>query len=260
MPRFTDLAICLAHRPFSETSQVVTLLGRERGKLRGLAKGCLRSSPGAVARFTGGFELLTSGTVTATTRPAWELAAITGWDLLAARFGLRSSLRGLHLACYACQVTDALLEELDPHPGLFDALTGLLDRLAEAPGEDPGPALLSFHWSLFTELGYRPELERDVHRDAPLAAGGAVTFDPSAGGFTADPGPAHWRVRPATRAALQAVAADRGAADAETPAVRGLPGADVGRANRLLCSYARALLDKELPTMKHVLEAPASRQ
>ena len=246
MPRFTDTAVCLAHRPFSETSQVVTLLCRHRGKLRGLAKGCLRSSPGAVARFTGGFELLTTGTATATTRPAWELAAVTGWDLSSARFGIRSSLRGLRLGCYACQVTDALLEELDPHPGLFDGLSRLLDALAGAPAQDPGRALLAFHWTLFGELGYRPELGRDVHRNRPLGPGGAATFDPSAGGFTEDPGPAHWRVRPTTRAALRAVAEAPGAPGA-------LPAVDVERANRLLCSYARALLDRELPTMRYVL-------
>jgi len=32
-----------------------------------------------------------------------------------------------------------------------------------------------------------------------------------------------------------------------------VPGGGVGRANRLLCSYARAILDHELPTMRAVL-------
>lgn len=256
MPRFFDTAVCLAHRPFSETSQVVTLLCRERGKLRGLAKGCLRTSPGVVARFTGGFELLTSGTVIATTRPAWELAAVTGWDLGAPRLGLRDRLPPLRLGCYAAQLTDALLEELDPHPGLHDALAALLDALAADPGADPQPALLRFHWALFSELGYRPELDRDVHRNVPLGPAAAATFDPAAGGFTQDPGPASWRVRPATRAALAAVAAAvEGAAGeaAGEAAAPGVTGADAARANRLLCSYARALLDRELPTMRFVL-------
>ncbi len=260
MPRFSDEGICLAHLPFSETSQVVTLLCRERGKLRGLAKGCRRTSAGAVARYTGGFELLTSGTVTATTRPAWELASVTGWDLAAPRFGLRAGLDALRTGCYAAQLTDSLLEELDPHPTLFDALETLLDALADDPGGDPQAALLAFHWAFFEGLGYRPELTRDVHRDGPLDPAAAATFDPAAGGFTADPGPANWRVRPGTRAALAAAAAggaagaDRVAERPATAAVRGLPVADVRRANRLLCSYARALLDKELPTMRHVLQ------
>ena len=67
-------------------------------------------------------------------------------------------------------------------------------------------------------------------------------------------------MRPGTRAALAAAAAggasaaDRVAERPATAVVRGLPDADVERANRLLCSYARALLDKELPTMRHVLQ------
>jgi hypothetical protein len=55
-----------------------------------------------------------------------------------------------------------------------------------------------------------------------------------------------WRVRRETIAALRATASGQlnGSTDAKS----------IERANRLLCVYARAILDRHLPTMDFVLE------
>ena len=61
MPRFKEQAVCIRLIDFSETSQVVWLFTENLGLIRGLAKGSKRTSPGSVAKYSGGFELLTAG-------------------------------------------------------------------------------------------------------------------------------------------------------------------------------------------------------
>ncbi|MEM9420500.1 MAG: hypothetical protein AAGA25_15830, partial [Planctomycetota bacterium] len=91
----------------------------------------------------------------------------------------------------------------------------------------------------------KPELERDVRRGEDLAQVKTYTFDPVAGGLTSDKGIADWRVRRETVEALRKVA--------EEGELSGFEPATLERANRLLCVYARTILDTELPTMGVVL-------
>ena len=245
MPRFRDEAVCLRSIEWSETSQIVVLLTRERGKVRGLAKGSKRLSPSSIARFSGGIELLQRGEVLATTRATAELAAVTEWNLVEAHRHLRRSLRAQHLAMYAADVCDAVLPELDPHPASFEALAALLPRLAE-PAERDG-ALLAFQWALMVDAGFRPELGRDVHSGAPIdleEAAEPLAFDPSGGGLTRRSGPGLWKMRRGTAALLRDLEARGGAAAATEAAPEA-----VERGNRLLASFFRELIGRELPTM-----------
>ena len=78
-----------------------------------------------------------------------------------------------------------------------------------------------------------------------MAAGrGPMAFSPTAGGFV-DDAEDRWRVRPGTHAALQAVLAGVGIDAIDEPSVE--------RANRLLCAYGRAILERDLATMRAVL-------
>lgn len=246
MPRFEDEAVVLRAVEWSESSQIVTLLTRTHGKVRGLAKGSKRQSPSSVQRFTGGFELLTIGRVTATTRPSTDLATVTEWDLLDAYPHLRRSLTRQRVGFVAASYIDALTADEDPHEALYDAMCAVLGD-ADGGDEVAGSAgLLGFQWALLSEAGYRPELAADVRTGAELADAGRYTFDPQAGGFTAERGDDRWRVRGETLALLRDVAQgesiDGGAA-----------GATVARANRLMTSYVRELIGRELPTMALVL-------
>lgn len=252
MPRFKDQAICIRHIDWSETSQVVVLLTQAHGKLRGLAKGSKRQSPSSVQRFSGGIELLTLGQVVAVTKPSAELATLTEWDLQNDYHHLRRDLRAQKLAMYAADLCNAMLADEDAHPGAFEALSGFLAALGDEgdqpgghPGAHPG-ALLRFQWALLTDCGYRPELDEDVRKGGALGSVKAYTFDPVAGGLTVENGIADWRVR------RQTVALLRKLSNGET--IDGEDADSVVRANKLLCVYARAILDKELPTMKGILE------
>ena len=256
---------------WSESSQIVVLLTGGHGKVRGLAKGSKRQSPSSLQRFSGGIELLTAGQVVATTRPSSELAAVTEWDLQNDYFRLRRDFRGQRLAMYAADLCHAMLADGDvppapppapapeagERPGAFALLAALLGVLCDPAREGPAAqdvALLRFQWGLLVDCGYRPELGRDVRTGEPLGPagrGGAYSFDPLAGGLTAGAGPPDWRVRASTVDVLRRVAQGEerpGGGDGA-----GGPDPGVGRANRLLCVYARSILDRELPTLGVVL-------
>ncbi len=243
MPRFKDQAICIRHIDWSETSQVVVLLTAEHGKLRGLAKGSKRLSPSSVQRFSGGIELLTLGQVVAVTKRTAELATLTEWDLQDDFHFLRRDLRGQQLAMYAADLSNAMLADEDAHPGAFVAVSEFLHALSDEDGR--AAALLRFQWALLLDAGFRPELETDVRGGGELGKVRAYTFDPIAGGLTVEKGVADWRVRRQTVKLLRRLSAGEAIDEADADSV--------GRANRLLCVYARAILDKELPTMRIVL-------
>jgi len=262
MPRFKDQAICIRHIDWSETSQVVALLTREQGKVRGIAKGSKRTSPGSVQRFSGGIELLTRGQVVATTKATTDLASISEWDLQQPYRHLRTDLEANQIGMYAVDLVAALMADHDPHPDSFDAMVQLLESLTVPDDQQRQFALLQFQWALLFDCGFKPELDADASTGEVFASGGdadqPLWFDAHAGGVTyvvrdsdfthargrgADPGP--WRVRLETVTLLRSLSnghvIDKVDADS------------IVRANRLLCVYIRALLDRQLPTMAAVL-------
>lgn len=270
MPRFKDQAICIRHIDWSETSQIVALLTREHGTMRGLAKGSKRTSPGAVARYCGGIELLTAGEVVATIRPNTDLAAITEWDLQQPFRHFRSNLRAHRLGLYLADVLAALTADDDPHPVLYDATLAAMTALKQT--EQHAAVLLQFQWTLLVECGYKPDLDRDMLSDEPLGQLKAYWFDPIGGGFSCDeparpnsnPAFPHrrmdtgpWQVRAETIGLLKQLP-DSAFSDSNFNESSNNNAASndsaIQRGNRLLCVYIRALIDRQLPTMRFVLD------
>jgi len=274
MPRFKDQAVCIRHIDWSETSQIVALLTESHGVIRGLAKGAKRTSPGAIQRYSGGIELLTRGQVLAQTKPAGQLATITEWDLQQTFFHLRQNLMAHQLGLYAADLTGAMLADHDPHPTVFAALVRFLDALKNDKARHG--ALLRFQWLVLNDCGFAPQLSKDVHNDKPLAKSAALWFDGRAGGLTAAQpsaaarkaaartsvrgksrfdrtkapgGVGPWRVSPETVRLLRRLSDQ----DPQAGSALRAPTAVINRANRLLCVYTRALLDRQLPTMHYVL-------
>jgi DNA repair protein RecO (recombination protein O) len=242
MPRIKDQAICIRLIDWSETSQIVAMLTQEHGKVRGVAKGSKRMSPGSIARFSGGVELLTMGQVVANIKPSSDLANLTEWDLQEPWWHLRKDLEAQRLGLFAADLVNAMLADHDPHPATFAAMATFLESL-RSPA-DRGAILLRFQWSVLSDCGYRPELQLDIHGGGDLADHGSYTFDPRAGGFTAGDAPdGGWKVR---RQTLQTLRELEGAGSGSDDAVL--------RANRFLCTYARFLLDRQLPTMRFILD------
>jgi len=170
----------------------------------------------------------------------------------------------------------------DPHPNVFDAMVRFLESLrisdtakntaSDHDEKQMAAALLRLQWTVLVDCGFKPELDRDVVTGEPLeaaqlatsmspgssAAKGPLMFDPRAGGVTmemsamhsgqsvSDAGP--WRVRSETIDLLRRLAFDSASdlSDVDSDRLR--------RANRLLCVFIRSIIDRELPTMKFVLE------
>jgi DNA repair protein RecO (recombination protein O) len=247
--RFKDHAICIRHLDWSETSQIVALLTREHGKVRGLAKGSRRTSKSSVQRYSGGIDLLTRGEIVGIIKPSTDLATLTEWDLQEPFRHLHADLSAQWIAMYAADVVNSLMADHDPHPVTFEELGVLLGSLGNAA--KPQAALARFQWRMLEDLGYKPEVEVDAASGSALPAAAAYTFDARAGGVTAQSaaftggatGVGPWRVRRETVELL------RGLAKGETASGE----AAARRANRLLCVYIRAILDRPLPTMDYIL-------
>lgn len=205
--------------------------------MRGLAKGAKRAG----GRFSGGIDLLTLGEVIAITKPGRELATLTDWSLVKPWRALRTNLLANQTAYYLIDLVQRLLAPSDPHPRLFEALVGAIDRTEAGQAAS---ATLSFQWTLLDELGYRPRVE------LPPDGGASLWFSPDAGGtiegIVPDARPNLWRVRRQTIGLLVALseATDTSeiaqAADADT----------LARANRLLAAYIRHQVGATITTMR----------
>lgn len=249
MPHVRDQAVVLRVWDWSETSQTAALFCRERGVVRGLAKGARREK----TNFSGGFEVATRGEVMAIVKAGSELATLTEWDLQEVFRRLRTDLTA-HYAGMACMdVVFNAVTDADPHPGLWDALLEAL-RAIDA-GDDPVGATLALQWSALVEAGYAPDL------DGPLGARGAVGFDPALGKLVADPGAGSseegagaWRVRVETIRLLRSIASPGTLADEECASA-----VTRRRAARLLASYGRWILGHEVVALGVFLEHAEAR-
>ncbi|MBM43628.1 MAG: DNA repair protein RecO [Phycisphaerae bacterium] len=238
MASLTDSAVCLRCWDFSETSQTVSLLTREHGLLRGLAKGAKRAN----SSFSGGFDPLTSGQIVAILKPSRDLALLTAWHLEKVHRALRQDLAANRASLYMVDLVNRMLTTHDPHPEVFDALEAALARCA-LKGET-ARATLVFQWQLLCSCGYRPVLDHDVETGELLDETlDAVGFSSTRGGTVADTGaPDRWRVRPETIRLLRSLDADTSSMAVDDEVVQ--------RANRLLAVYARDLLGEEPAAMR----------
>jgi DNA repair protein RecO (recombination protein O) len=175
-----DRCICLRKFDYSETSQILTLLGRERGMLRVIAKGAKRTTKAGASKFGGGVDLLDLGEAVFTDCPERELATLTEWTLLDGHLDLRKSLRGMYLALYAAELVTMLIEEHDPHVELFDRLEQTLCDLQSPKIEE---AFVTFELDLLRETGYLPELSSCALCGNEVDEfNGAAFFSPMRGG------------------------------------------------------------------------------
>jgi DNA repair protein RecO (recombination protein O) len=237
MPTISDNAICIRHWDFSETSQTVSLLTRDHGIVRGIAKGAKREK----GPFSGGLDILTRGRLVAMIKPSGGLATLTEWHLETVYRAVRRRLAANRAGLYMADLVHHMLTEHDAHPRLFDALDTALAALDCAAHTEV--SLLRFQWALLTECGYQPQLDRDAADRSPLPPDQTtLAFSPASGGVVADTeGPDRWRVRRETIELLRRIASGRAGDDHDA--------AVASRGNRLLAAYIREILGTELPTL-----------
>lgn len=251
MPTYHDEGICVRHWDWSETSQTVTLLTREHGLLRCIAKGSKREK----APFSGGVELLTRAHLTAIIKPSAELAQLTSWDLAEPMHHARRD-HARYVACMYCvDLIPRTVHDQDPHPGLFDALATTLAAIAGSDPCDPVHALPAwltwFQWTLLDETGAKPEVGVDVRSGELLAPAQPVGFAWDLGGLVALPQkgtapPGIGRIRPGTAKVLRGLDAGTGPED-----LAGTPD-EITRAGRVLAARIRFVIGAEPPALAWV--------
>ncbi|HDS85525.1 MAG TPA: DNA repair protein RecO [Phycisphaerales bacterium] len=169
MTKIKDTALALRGVNYSETSQVVTLLTREHGKIAAMAKGSRRPK----SAFEGAIEPFAFGQVMFIPSPTDKLATLTELVRIPRFRLLHTHLRAMYAGLFALELTEAFCQEYDPHPALFDALVAALEHLEQGDQEVRVlSVLMDYQLTLLAEVGIAPVL------DVCVNCGLAVTTTP----------------------------------------------------------------------------------
>jgi len=177
VPPFASDAFVLRTYKLGETSKVVVLLSRERGKLRAVARG----ARGRRSRYQSALEPLSEVRVTLYGRQGTELYRLGGCELLRSAF--QTGSRGLASAV-ALSYFAELLEAFSPEGEAEDAVYRLARAALEAAEQEGASDLLSRYleaWLLRLH-GLYPPLDRCAGCGRALAAG-ELRYDGRAQGF-----------------------------------------------------------------------------
>ena len=124
-------ALVLRARPFGETSAIITLLTREIGKVRGLAKGAWRPK----SKFDAALDLLSICQVLVIHRSSGNLDLFTE-AFLEHRFRIGRYESSFAAGLYIADLLDSVTVDADPQPELFDLATRAIRFLsAPRPGQ-----------------------------------------------------------------------------------------------------------------------------
>lgn len=258
MREISGEGVCVRVWEWSETSQTASILTRELGIVRVIAKGSKREK----SDYSGGLEPATCGRFTALLKAGDGLSLLTSWDLAEIFPAVRRSLSAFHAALAMMDMVHHALHEQDPHPLVFDALLDGLRAMTGDPHADRC-AMLTLASAVLLDTGHGPELGVDVRTGEPLGEARTLAFYPHLGGLSRDVGDdgvrdalhaatGHdgdrdaglvWRVRSETVMLLRGVR-ERG----HEAAIEGDPAA-AERALRLLGSYFREVFQCDPPAL-----------
>jgi DNA repair protein RecO (recombination protein O) len=173
-----EQAFVLHSYPFRETSLLVELFGRARGRVAVLAKGARRPRS-ALRGLLIGFQPLVVG---------WAGKGEVRTLMKAEWRGGHPLLAGEALLCgfYLNELLLRLLAREDPHDALFDAYAETLAGLGH--GDASAPLLRTFEKRLLKELGYALTLDRDADSGAALDPEALYRYEPERGPVAAGPG------------------------------------------------------------------------
>ncbi len=164
-------AFVLHTRAYRDTSLLVDLWTRDAGRIGAVARG-VRQRKGGLRPLLNPFVPLL-----ASWRGRTSLKTLTGAE--ANGRALRLQGQRLYSGLYVNELLVRLLPEGDPHPALYQRYLHSLEQLQseEALLE---PLLRRFELCLLAELGYAPDLHRDVTGE-PLQAGRLYRLEPHEG-------------------------------------------------------------------------------
>lgn len=155
-------AVVLKSVPVREADFVLTLYGRETGKIRAMAHGIGKPSSrkrGALQPFCHSRLMLRRGR---------ELDTVSQCEGLEMFVLLREDLNRLGYAVYLCELVDRLTPEGEPNAGIFLLLLTALRQMVRE-GTDLELLAWAFEIKLAFLLGYRPQLRNCASCGSPLS-------------------------------------------------------------------------------------------
>jgi DNA repair protein RecO (recombination protein O) len=163
-----DVAICIRAVDYSETSQIVTFFARATGKISTIAKGSKRPK----SAFDGPIEMFSRGKIVFSSSSKEKLATLTEFEQQPTVSGLRNNLFALNCCLFGDELLNSMVDDYDPHHGLFDGFIRFLQDTGDAKNKYEVLALLIlFQLALLKEVGLRPVLnacancKSDFHAD-----------------------------------------------------------------------------------------------
>ncbi|MFO1407230.1 MAG: DNA repair protein RecO [Steroidobacteraceae bacterium] len=172
-----ERAFLLHHHPWRDSSRILDLFTRERGRVTVFARAARRGGSALPAALQPFAEVLVS----------YSLRGEAGQLSGAERGGPAQRLTGDALmgGFYANELLVKLLVRHDPHPGLYDAYARLVGDLADAP-DAPSRPLRLFEKRLLEELGWGLSLGEDAATGEPLEEAAAYRYRPDGGAERVD--------------------------------------------------------------------------
>lgn len=169
----TDDCLILRGRDYNETDRLLTVFGRDMGKLSCIARGVRRPN----SRLKAGTQLFSYATLTfAPTRGTLNL--ITQSEAKNVHAEIRADLTKIAVASYISEMLDAVLPDAKPQPQVFILAEAMFTLLAA--DAEPFLVLSCFRVRLLNLLGFRLNFEQCAGCGA-----GAATFavSPARGGL-----------------------------------------------------------------------------
>jgi DNA repair protein RecO (recombination protein O) len=167
----------LGTHALKETDRIVSLLTREFGKKRGVAKGARRPRSG----FSGALEPMTEARVVYFEKEGRELVSINSVDPIRGSFPLSGDLERALLLPALCESLEIFVPDSDPAEPFYRLARHTMDALfAGAPAS---LAAAYFDVWILKLSGLFPTTRRCAVCERPLEAAGALLFDERLPGF-----------------------------------------------------------------------------
>ena len=180
-------AYVLHSHEWSESSLIVELLTRERGRLAVVAKGARRPYS-QLRAVLNPFQRIAITLARTPPDEASDLFNLRQAEWLGGHAPLSGS--ALFAGFYLNELLIKSLARLDPHPVLFDAYAATLPALSSPEDQRAQAALRAFELLLLRLIGVLPDLSRVTATQQPLTAGGAYALHPEQGVVSASSGAA----------------------------------------------------------------------
>ena len=159
-----DLAVCIRAVDYSETSQILTFFTRATGKIGAIAKGSKRPK----SAFDGPIETFSYGNIVFSDSTREKLAVLTEFEQQPGFTHLANNLFTLNCCLFGAELLNALTNDYDPHPELFDSFLQFLQNSNEyrATSDEHRNTLslvILFQLTLLKEVGLQPVLNGCVN-------------------------------------------------------------------------------------------------